>query len=131
MQLTVSNQTIEIHPIKVRQLGPVLSALSTVFRDGVWQGVVDVSDWMAFIASHQTVVLDGLAAATDQPREWLEELEPVDLCNLAFAVVEVNQDFFTRQVQPVMQRLNATLTRIGLPQISPLPSDGSSTPLEN
>lgn len=124
MQITIADKPIEIAPLKVRQLGPVLAAIGPLFRDGIWQSSADVADLLVFIGGHTDRIVDAVAAATDTPRDWLADLEPLELATLAFAVLEVNRDFFSRQVTPALARLNETLTRIGLPPIAVSAQDG-------
>lgn len=112
--VTVAGKDISIHPLKVRQLQPLLSALGPALRDGFAQGFSDPAAWLLFFEQHTDRVINAVASATDLKREFLGELEPVDLMALAAGVVEVNRDFFTRQVMPAIERLNQTLVTLGV-----------------
>jgi len=118
--VVVGGREILVAPFKVRQIQPVLAALGPALRDGLTHGFADVMDWLLFFESHTDRVVEAVAAATDQPRAFLAELEPRELMELAFVVVEVNRDFFTRQVTPAIKRLEETLRKVGV-------SDGSTS----
>jgi hypothetical protein len=123
--VTVGGKEISIAPLKVRQLQPVLSALGPALRDGFAQGFANVADWLLFFEAHTERVINAVASATDLKRDFVGELEPRELMELAFVVVEVNRDFFTRQVSPAIERLNQTLEKLGVTQPN---TDGLTSP---
>ena len=61
-----------------------------------------------------------IAIAVGKPREWVDDLDADDAVLLASTVIEVNADFFTRQVMP---RLSALFAQVG-----DATSPGGSTP---
>lgn len=81
---------------------------------------------MALMGTHGDAVIDAVAVAIRKPRAWVEGLELPDLTSLALAAMEVNKDFFTRQVQPAMERLDSGMRRMGLPGVGLPSSLGSS-----
>jgi hypothetical protein len=121
--VTVGGREIAVSPLKVRQLQPVLSALGPALRDGFAQGFDSPAAWLLFFESHTDRVINTVASACDLKRDFVGELEPRELMELAVVVVEVNRDFFTRQVMPVIARVNQTLETMGL-----MPTAGLTSP---
>ncbi len=120
-------EKIEITPIKTGQLPPLLKAIGPFMKDGLSGLYRDVADWITFVGLHGDAVAEAVAVCIRKPRAWVDELEPLELMTLAFAVLEVNRDFFTRQVLPALEKLNQTLSRMDLPGLD-LPSPSDSGP---
>lgn len=125
--VTAGGESIEITPIRTGQLPPLLRAIGPLLKGGLDGLDRDVADWITFVGLHGEAVAEAVAVAIKKPRDWVDELEPLELMTLAFAVLEVNRDFFTRQVLPALEKLNQTLGRIGLPGLD-LPSPLDSPP---
>ena len=51
-------------------------------------------------------LLSAIATAVGKPREWVDDLDADDAVLLASTVIEVNADFFTRQVMPRLSALS-------------------------
>lgn len=125
----VGDTEITIRPLVVAQITHMLRALNPLLqrlRQGV-QGDASSLAWM--LADEPDAVLDGLAIALAKlparlsdkaamaasfadSTEWLSGLTPDTLTELLVAVVEVNADFFTRQVLPM---LSSKMAVTGLP----------------
>lgn len=127
MQVTIADKTLDIQPIKVRELPAFVAAIEPVARklaDG---------DLVAALAHNADRVIEATAIGAGVDRAWLDARTPEELLELAAAVVEVNADFFVRRVLPVIQRAADRLTQSvqavsgGTSGSSPSPAQGSAT----
>jgi len=114
VDLDIAGRALRLHPIKVRQLPAVMRALEPLIRSGANLLSDNPADWLALAAQGEHLI-DAVAAACDQPVDWVGELEPAEFARLLFTVLEVNKDFFSRQIAPALERLNETLESIGIP----------------
>lgn len=110
--IEVGGRTVHVRPIKVRQLPAVARGLDPLIKSGIGVLSDDPSEWLA-LATQGEHLIEAVAAATDQPVEWVGELEPAQFADLLFTVLEVNKDFFSRQINPAIERLIRTMEAIG------------------
>lgn len=87
-----------IEPLRVRDLPAFLAAIEPVARE------LASGDILGALARHAEGVIVATAIGAGVERTWLEEQTPDVLVDLAARVLEVNADFFVRQVLP---RINA------------------------
>lgn len=123
--ITVHGREVAIEPIKVGQLPALLRELGPILRDGV--SFDDPAALWLLIERHGDALVGAVAVAARVERAFIEQLEPIDLARLAFACIEVNKDFFSRQVLPAVEHLNRTLEKMGLPGLD-LPSGSDLGP---
>lgn len=76
-----------LSPLRVRQIGPFLAALSPAWDD--MAGTVDV--W-GLIAAHEGPLLEALAVAADVPRSAIDAMRPPEQLAALAAVAELNAD---------------------------------------
>ncbi len=93
-----------VSPLKVKDLPAFLAAIEPVARE------LAEGDILAALARHADAVITATAIGAGVERAWLEEQTPDVLVDLAARVLEVNADFFVRQVLP---RIQAAAERIG------------------
>ncbi|MFN4295084.1 MAG: DUF6631 family protein [Thermoflexales bacterium] len=96
-----------IAPVKVRDLPAFLAAIEPIARE-----LAD-GDILAALAKHADRVIEATAIGTGVERAWLEEQTPDVLVDMAAKVLEVNADFFVRQVLP---RVTAAAERLAAMQ---------------
>lgn len=99
---------IRITPLKVKEFGPMLSALEPVFADiGVLPDAMVAGDIVHLFTRHAEALLTAICIGARVERVWLDEQlldVPVDL----FAdVLGVNRDFFEQRLKPLLGKLQA------------------------
>lgn len=117
---------VEVHPLKVRQLGPFTRALEPLLVDVVALADTPAAEpveadagapggrgaaLMLLVARRAEDVSRVVAIATGCDEQWLGERDLADLAELAAAVLEVNADFFVQRLLPMVQRLLPALTQ--------------------
>lgn len=114
-------QTLPITPVKVKDLPAFLRAVEPIARE-----LAD-GDLLAAMTRHADGVIAATAIGAGVPRAELDEATPDVLVVLATRVLEVNADFFARQVLPLM---TAAAEKIGSISGQPLTtgSSGSAAP---
>ena len=117
----MGGETLVIKPLKVGQVPAFLRAISPVMHQIT---AADV-DWLALFGERGEDLLSAIAIAVGKPRSWVDDLAADDAILLAAKVIEVNADFFTRQVIP---RLDALFATAKLPQGTPPTAATGSTP---
>ena len=120
-EVAVYGETLVIKPLKVGQVPAFLRAISPVMHQIT---AADV-DWLALFGERGEDLLSAIAIAVGKPRSWVDDLAADDAILLAAKVIEVNADFFTRQVIP---RLDALFATAKLPQGTPPTAATGSTP---
>lgn len=93
-----------VTPVKVRDLPAFLAAVEPIARE-LAQG-----DILAALAKHADRVIEATAIGAGVDRAWLEGQTPDVLVDLASKVLEVNADFFVRQVLPKVAAAAERLT---------------------
>jgi hypothetical protein len=134
IKLTLGSRTIDITPIRVNEITPLTRAVAPIFEAlQTLRANDDAPDWLALVGEHTEAVVDTVALATRCPKDWVEGLTVGELVLLAAKVVEVNADFLTRGVWPMLGSTVALLTRsIGTltqtPGQTPGPPGATATP---
>lgn len=100
-EITVAGEVLTLKPLRIGQLPAFVRTISPVITSVSTPPI----DWLQLLGDHGDAVLAALAIALDRPRAWVEQLEAGDALWLISQVIEVNADFFTRQVLPQLDRL--------------------------
>ena len=116
----IAGQTLDITPLRVGELPAFARAVRPVA-----QKLSAEPDWLLLLSVHGDAVIDAVAIACRQPRDWVAGLAIDDAIHLAEAIFEANTDFFIRRVVPEITRVSQTLGTL-IPGQTPLP--GSSDP---
>lgn len=93
-----------LNPIKVKDLPPFLKAIEPVLRS-----VEEGRPWSAIACAYPDALVDAVVIGAGVERPWLEEQTIEILADLAFAVLEVNIDFFVQTLLPRLQELGDRL----------------------
>jgi len=108
VSLDVAGGQVEIRPLRARQFGSVFAALEPISEefssliDSVEDGI-DAGLLVSLLAKGDYII-QALAAATGKPDDFIGDLEADELLQILLAVIEVNADFFTRRLVPVISR---------------------------
>lgn len=89
--------TPALTPIKVKDLPAFLAAVEPIARE------LAGGDILAALARHADALIAATAIGAGVERAWLEEQTPDVLVELAARVLEVNADFFVRNVLPKVE----------------------------
>ncbi len=111
LTVSVAGETLAIKPLKVGQMPAFLRAISPVMQ----QITATDIDWLALFGERGEDLLSAISIAVGKPRSWVDDLAADEAILLAAKVIEVNADFFTRQVIPKLDVLFATTK---LPQVA-------------
>ena len=102
--VSVGGETFTLRPLtfgRVPQasalLKPVLEALGEAFSGGP-----PAIAWVDVLATGGESLLVAIAWAIGKPREWLDSVSIDEGVILAQALYEVNADFFTKKVMPLL-----------------------------
>jgi hypothetical protein len=115
-QITLSTgQTVEVYKCRLKQVGPVLGLLSRLLSD---LGVVNIDDdeklgdlekrlsdpsaLLQLIAKYSEEIPVTAALLTSMSEDQVSELELEDALALVTKVWEVNSDFFSKQILPLL-----------------------------
>jgi len=104
-EVTVAGECLQLMPLRVGQIPAFLRAVGPVLQQ-LREGEID---WLALLAERGDDLLAAISVAAGKPRPWVEALAPDEALLLAARIVEVNADFFTRQVIPRLEQLFARL----------------------
>ncbi len=104
VELLIGGETLAIKPLKVGQMPAFLRAISPVTAHLTGPE----TDWLVMFGDHGDDLLSAIGIAVGKPRQWVDELAADEAILLAAKVIEVNADFFTRQVIPKLDVLLAT-----------------------
>ena len=149
--VTIKGKEIEVRPLVARQLSDILRKVYALKERGAVEVKVAMPaeegegeeddlagavletvkriDYLKMFMTGGDEVLDILRVATFQRKEWVDNLDLFELVNLAKTVVEVNVDFFLRNL-PLIQEMTGVFkeTKAGFEGvIGGEPSSDSST----
>lgn len=93
----IGGKHIAIAPLKVRQIPPFMRAI------GPAAGLLFSGDLAGALGAHGEELIHAVAVATDQPADWLGDLDADEFLRLVGDVVEVNADFFAHRVTPALE----------------------------
>lgn len=114
-------RTLPIAPVKVKDLPAFLKAIEPIARE------LAEGDILAALAHHADDVITATAIGAGIQRAELEDATPDVLVLLATRVMEVNADFFVRQVLPALTAAAERIAAISNPS-STTGSSGSARP---
>lgn len=99
-------------PELVRLLRPVLKGLNIDAAD--MAGIEVTPDLvMELVVDHAPALFEAAALCSGQDRERIEGADLADFIALALKVVEVNRDFFIRQIAPLLAGLRGRVSGAG------------------
>ena len=101
-------ERLEIKPLTIGQL-PKLVRLARPLIDGLMDSDFDkltdgaeIGPLLDLLDQHSEGVFDAAALVTGRDREWIESGNPAEFVQLVRTVIEVNRDFFTRKLAPLL-----------------------------
>lgn len=94
-------RVIEVSKIKVKQLSPILKAVKSIPFDMIGKDVKS-EHVISLVADHIGVATELVTILTTMPREEVEELDLDDMIAIITVMLEVNIDFFTKSVLPLL-----------------------------
>lgn len=97
---------IEVSPVRIGQLAPFMRAINSLLPAFEDEGDLDLGE---LVIRHADSVIDGLAVAVNVDRRFVEALDLADAVALFGAVVEVNADFFTHRLRPIIESVAAKI----------------------
>lgn len=120
--LTIRGATIPVAPLVAKQFGPVARHMRPLLEGAsnaldAWRGgalsgdeitAQELSLLTTLVEAHCDDLIAAVAAATNQPIDWVGNLLPNELAALASEVWSVNKDFFAR----TLGSLTAMVTRV-------------------
>lgn len=139
----MAGETVEIWPLRVRQLAPFAAAMAPVLEayeevrralsggapfgsaQGTAQGTPAPAWWAGLVRDYAPALIPALAVALERPEQWVGELFLDDLTRLALTVFRVNADFFVQRMMPTAETALAPYLPAGAGWT---PATGSSAP---
>ena len=101
-------------PLVVRELRPVVAALRSASAvEGAIEFDITPELVMDLIVDHSGSLFAASALCIGRERDFVEGGDAAEFINLALKVVEVNRDFFTRQIMPLLGGLRARIPGAG------------------
>lgn len=97
--IDVAGETITVRPYKFAQL-PQASAIVAKYMNKFQAG--EQPDLVALLTEGGEDIFKLMCLAINKDRKWLDTLEAEDGINLLSVVIEVNYDFFTRKLTPLL-----------------------------
>jgi len=118
-EITLNGETIEIKPFPFGKIPKVIKQASHLIQivmslpEGLIteEGDINLEDpataiVLASMMEHGGgVIFEILAIAANKPLVWVEELQPDEGILLLVKVWEINKDFFTKRLGPMLQQL--------------------------
>ena len=114
VEIRVAEQTIALTPLVLGELPAFAKAIQPFPAD-----LAIEPDWLRLLGSHGEAMIDAMAIASRQSREWIAGLALDEAIFLAQALFEVNADFFIQRVVP---KLGEAVSRIGSQLSGPTPA---------
>ena len=115
--LSMGGKEVEVKRIKVKQIVQVMAAIQPFYNElkelGIKRGSLNDEEvkarLLAFFMTNGEDLFSLMAILSDQPLEFIEELDLDEAVILLTAILEVNLDFFIQKVLPSISQLMASL----------------------
>lgn len=104
--IDINGETLEIRPVTMGRIPGVLREIGHLMP--LFQA--DEPDIPLILMQGGEGLTRAAALLADMPLSWVESLNLAQMADLVGVLLEVNLDFFTRQVAPAMQRLQNRMT---------------------
>lgn len=114
IEIRVAAQTIALTPLVLGELPAFAKAVQPFTAD-----LAIEPDWLRLLGSHGDSMIEAMAIASRQSREWIAGLALDEAIFLAQSLFEVNADFFIQRVVP---KLGEAVSRIGSQLAGPTPA---------
>ena len=114
IEIRVAAQTIALTPLVLGELPAFAKAIQPFTAD-----IAIEPDWLRLLGSHGDSMIEAMAIASRQSREWIAGLALDEAIFLAQSLFEVNADFFIQRVVP---KLGEAVSRIGSQLAGPTPA---------
>jgi len=118
VELRLADQTLRITPLVLGELPAFAQAVQPMVAE-----LAGEPDWLRLLGRHGEPLIDALAIASRQPRDWVTALAIDDAIALAQALFEVNADFFIQRVVPRIAGVADAVSRLGQ-SAGPTPASG-------
>lgn len=116
----IGGKKISVSPLKVRQIPSFTRAVAPVM------GLLTGGDMIAALGIAGDDLVKAVSIATNEPVDWLGDLDADDFVKLASTVLEVNADFFVHRLTPEITRASESLSKILGATLSPSSSVADS-----
>lgn len=127
-EVTYRGERLEIQPLAigvlpkfVRLTRPVIDALLNSSEEALQDGG-DVDLLLDLVGEHGEACFEAAALVTGKPVDWICGGDLAEFAQLATAVLEVNRDFFTQRLAPLLAARASKSSGSG-----PTPSSSSSS----
>ena len=109
--LTINDEQITVGPIKFGQLNKMTKVIQPVF--GMLKAQVDLSQGEQQVGAQVIELLftncgdaigELVSIACNKPQIWVDELTSDQVIEIVLAFVEVNRDFFSKKILPLIQK---------------------------
>lgn len=100
-------ETLTITPFVWKQFREVAKLVQPIKMHTDEKGELDL---MKLVGDHGEEVTDIIVVATGKPKTWVDELDLVNVLQLAAAIMQVNRDFFSQKLAPQLRELAARLS---------------------
>ena len=100
ISVNIGDDTLMLTPVTIGEIPRLLR----VIRPFTGALLTD-PDWLQILSEHGDAVLEALAICARKPRSWIDALALDDAVRLFEAVFEVNADFFSQRVAPLIQQI--------------------------
>ena len=114
VEIHVAEQTVTLTPLVLGELPAFAKAIQPFTAD-----LAIEPDWLRLLGSHGDSMIEAMAIASRQSREWIAGLALDEAIFLAQSLFEVNADFFIQRVVP---KLGEAVSRIGSQLAGPAPA---------
>lgn len=101
--IAVQPMAIGVIPLVVRELRPVINAVRSGSGDvGALELEINAGLIMDLVVDHADALFTAVALCVGRPREEIVAGNPAEFVELTLKIVEVNRDFFTQRIAPLL-----------------------------
>lgn len=103
-EISIAGANLTIKPFKFGELPKVFKAIEPITGKlgALLSGKPDVSAIASLLGGGGDSIIDLMVIGSKQSREWIEGLEMDEGVEVLTTIFEVNADFFTRKVLPLI-----------------------------
>lgn len=99
--IEIARLPVGVIPLVVRELRPIIAALRGDSGD-VLELDITPELLMDLIVDHSEALFTAVSLCADRPVDHIKSSDPAEFIGVALKVVEVNRDFFTQKIAPLL-----------------------------
>jgi hypothetical protein len=126
--VTLGTRVITVREVRMKHLGAFTRACAPFLKEFDHLNPEDEFALFKVISEHAEAMVVAASLVSDAPKEFLEQLKPDDFFKIGAKVIQVNGNFFVRQLAPQLIKFAQGMSLVGTMLSSASSEPGTPSP---